>query len=38
MKEAPFMIGGSSFCGEHVKDALKGVTWEALEMKPKNDP
>jgi hypothetical protein len=31
MKDAPFMVNGSSFCGEHVKNALKGVTWKAAD-------
>lgn len=31
MAQAQYMVNGSSFCGEHVKEALKGVTWKAKD-------
>jgi hypothetical protein len=32
-QDAPFMVNGSSFCGEHVNYALDGVTWKVMEKK-----
>ncbi len=35
-QEAPYILRGSSFCKEHITDALIGRTWEESDMTRNN--